>query len=90
MRSDQDDGKAAAVNGNDKEGAQTGATAPNNAVGGYLVVSRKVGEEIWIGDDIHIVIKKAAGSTTKLAICAPRSLVVKRGEARKITHGGNK
>ena len=50
-----------------------------------LVLTRKVEEEIFIGDDIVI---KVAGVTqdgrVRLGVTAPREIPVDRGEVRKI------
>lgn len=48
-----------------------------------LVLSRKAGETIWIGEDIEIVISEVKGEQVKIGIRAPRSIDVIRGELRK-------
>lgn len=48
-----------------------------------LVLSRKVGETIWIGEDIEIVISEVKGDQVKIGIQAPRSIDVIRGELRQ-------
>ncbi|MBM7607970.1 carbon storage regulator [Lysinibacillus composti] len=48
-----------------------------------LVLSRKVGETIWIGEDIEIVISEVKGEQVKIGIRAPRSIDVIRGELRQ-------
>lgn len=45
-----------------------------------LVLSRKVGESIQLGDDVVVTIVKVSGNRTVLAIEAPRSVVVRRSE----------
>ena len=45
-----------------------------------LVLKRKVGEAIQIGDDIEIVVLDKEGDTVKIGINAPRSLKVFRKE----------
>ncbi len=45
-----------------------------------LVLSRKNGERIHIGDDIVIEVRRLAGNRVSLAIDAPRSVRVLRGE----------
>ena len=45
-----------------------------------LVLSRKNGERIHIGDDIFIEVRRVAGSRVTLAVSAPRDLRVLRGE----------
>lgn len=48
-----------------------------------LVLSRKIGETIWVGEDIEIVITEVKGDQVKLGIKAPRNIDVIRGELRK-------
>lgn len=48
-----------------------------------LVLSRKVGETIWIGEDIELVITEIKGEQVKIGIKAPRSIEVIRGELRQ-------
>jgi carbon storage regulator len=45
-----------------------------------LVLSRKVGERIHIGDDIVITISQVAGRNVRVGIEAPRSVNVWREE----------
>lgn len=45
-----------------------------------LIVSRREGQAILIGDDIEITISRIRRSTVKLAIKAPRQLLVQRVE----------
>ena len=45
-----------------------------------LVLSRKVGERIHIGNDVFIEVRRVAGNRVTLAISAPRSIRVLRGE----------
>lgn len=45
-----------------------------------LVVTRRKGQRIVIGNDIEVVVSGISGSTVKLAIIAPRSVPVLRGE----------
>jgi carbon storage regulator len=47
-----------------------------------LVLSRKVGERIWIGDDISVTVVRIAGGGVRLGIDAPASLAVVREELR--------
>lgn len=48
-----------------------------------LVLSRKVGETIWIGEDVEIYISEIKGEQVKIGIRAPRSIEVVRGELRQ-------
>ena len=45
-----------------------------------LVVSRKNGESILIGDDIEISISKIEDGSVKLAISAPKNVTILRKE----------
>lgn len=45
-----------------------------------LVLSRKSGEELIIGDNIRVVVNKIAGNRVSLAIRAPKDVRVVRGE----------
>lgn len=45
-----------------------------------LVLSRKVGESLLIGDDIVITVVEARGDAVRLGIEAPRSMRVHRAE----------
>lgn len=45
-----------------------------------LVLSRKVGESVLIGDDIVVTIVEARGDAVRIGIEAPRSMRVHRSE----------
>lgn len=45
-----------------------------------LVLSRKVGERIHVGDDIVLEIRRIAGNRVTLALSAPRDVRILRGE----------
>lgn len=45
-----------------------------------LVLSRKVGEELLIGDKISLIVKRVAGNRVLLGIEAPSEVHVIRGE----------
>lgn len=45
-----------------------------------LVLSRKVGEKVVIGDNITITVQRVAGGRVSLAIEAPRDVRILRGE----------
>ncbi|MDH3717436.1 MAG: carbon storage regulator [Planctomycetota bacterium] len=47
-----------------------------------LVLSRKAGESIKIGDEITVVINRIAGNRVTLALNAPRNLRIIRGELK--------
>jgi carbon storage regulator len=46
-----------------------------------LVLTRRIGEAINIGDDIQITVLSATGETVRLGIEAPQCVTVYRGEA---------
>ena len=46
-----------------------------------LVVARKVGQSILIGEEIEVVVVAVRGDQVRLAIKAPRSLVIQRRDA---------
>ena len=48
-----------------------------------LVLSRKVGERIWIGDDIAVTVVRVTGGGVRLGIEAPHELPVIREELKK-------
>ena len=45
-----------------------------------LVLSRKVGERIQVGDDVTLVVTKVNGNRVSLGIEAPPEVSVRRGE----------
>ena len=45
-----------------------------------LVLSRKVGERIHIGNDIFVEVRRVAGRRVTLAINAPKNVRILRGE----------
>ncbi len=47
-----------------------------------LVLSRKIGEKIHVGDDITIEVRRVAGNRVTLAVEAPRTVRILRGELR--------
>jgi len=48
-----------------------------------LVLSRKIGETLHLGDNVVIEVRRVAGSRVTLAIDAPRELRILRGELFK-------
>ncbi|MEX2173740.1 MAG: carbon storage regulator CsrA [Pirellulaceae bacterium] len=48
-----------------------------------LVLSRKVGERIWIGDQISVTVVRIAGGGVRLGIEAPAELPVVREELKE-------
>ena len=47
-----------------------------------LVLSRKLGEEILIGDHVRLVVHRIVGNRVSLGISAPKEVPVIRGELR--------
>lgn len=54
-----------------------------------LVLSRKAGETIYIGEDIEIVISEVKGEQVKIGIRAPRNIDIIRGELRQDVSASN-
>jgi carbon storage regulator len=48
-----------------------------------LVLSRKVGERIHVGDNITLEIRRIAGNRVTLALDAPRNVRILRGELER-------
>ena len=48
-----------------------------------LVLSRKAGEQIHIGDEITIEVRRLAGNRVALAVQAPRDVRILRGELKQ-------
>ncbi|MBC2582579.1 carbon storage regulator CsrA [Clostridium sp. DJ247] len=55
-----------------------------------LVISRKKGESLLIGDDIEITVVKIDDGTVKLSISAPKSITILRKELYKEVEQENK
>ena len=47
-----------------------------------LVLSRKIGERIWIGDQISVTVVRITGGGVRLGIDAPAEMPVVREELR--------
>jgi carbon storage regulator len=45
-----------------------------------LVLTRRIGERIRVGDDIEIVVLQVAQGRVKLGLAAPPSISLRRGE----------
>ena len=48
-----------------------------------LVLSRKVGEDIVIGDNIHVTLVAIKGEDVRIGITAPKEVVVDRQEVHQ-------
>jgi carbon storage regulator len=55
-----------------------------------LVISRRKGQRVTIGEEIELVITEVHRSTVKLGIRAPRGLTVLRGEVRDSIEEANR
>ena len=55
-----------------------------------LVLSRKLDDEIWIGNDISIKIVNIGKGMVKIGINAPKNIEVLRGELKKEIENINK
>ena len=54
-----------------------------------LVLSRKKGESIWLGDEIEITISEIKGDQVRIAINAPKNVTILRGELIKAVSKSN-
>ena len=48
-----------------------------------LILSRKVGETIWVGEEVELVISEIKGDQVKIGIRAPKHVNILRGELRE-------
>ncbi len=48
-----------------------------------LIIARRPGESIWIGDDIEIKIVDLSPSRVKVGLAVPRRLGITRGEMKE-------
>ncbi len=48
-----------------------------------LVLTRKVGEEIVIGDNIHVAVVGIRGDKVRIGVSAPKDVVVDRQEVHE-------
>lgn len=51
-----------------------------------LVLSRKVGEEIIIGDNIRLVVNRVSGNRVTIGVAAPDDIRIVRGELQALIH----
>lgn len=49
-----------------------------------LVLSRKIGEQIFIGDNISITINRISGNRVSIGVEAPGEMKVLRGELKRL------
>jgi len=54
-----------------------------------LILTRKIGESIWINDEIEIIITEVKGDQVKIGINAPRTMEILRGELRTEVSNSN-
>ncbi len=57
---------------------------------GVLVLSRRIGEEIIIGEDIVLTVVDVRNDSVRLGIKAPRSVSVNRAEVRQAVESENR
>lgn len=55
-----------------------------------LILTRKVGETIVIGDDIRVSVLSVQGNQVRVGVAAPRDVVVHREEIYDRIQGENK
>jgi carbon storage regulator len=55
-----------------------------------LVLSRKVGQELVIGDNIRVIISRVAGNRVSIGIEAPDNVHIIRSELQEIRDGFGK
>lgn len=55
-----------------------------------LVLTRRLGESIWINDNIRIVIQNIRGNQVRVGIAAPKEMVVHREEIYQRIHEENR
>lgn len=54
-----------------------------------LMLARREGESIMIGDEIRVVVVSVEGRTIKIGVEAPRDIPVHREEVYKRLHNGS-
>lgn len=55
-----------------------------------LIVTRRAGEKIMLGDDIVVEVMEVAGNTVRIGIQAPRSVPVYREEIWNVVREENR
>jgi carbon storage regulator len=55
-----------------------------------LVIARRKGQRVVIGDAIEVVVTQVSGHTVKLGIQAPAELIILRGEIREAIEEANR
>lgn len=55
-----------------------------------LILMRRVDEEIFIGDNIRVIVTKINGNQVHLAFDAPRDIKIRRGELDNVDEVGKK
>mgnify|MGYP006295905593 CR=1 FL=1 len=55
-----------------------------------LVLTRRLGESIWINDNIRIVIQNIRGNQVRVGVAAPKEMVVHREEIYQKIHQENR
>jgi len=55
-----------------------------------LIVTRRAGEKVMLGDDIVIEVMEVAGNSVRIGIAAPRSIPVYREELWELVRAENR
>ena len=69
---------------------RSGLAFPVQSLQAMLVISRRKGQRVSIGDEIELVVTEVHRSSVKLGIRAPRGLTVLRGEVRDSIEAANR
>jgi carbon storage regulator len=48
-----------------------------------LILTRRIGEALWIGDDVEVVVLGCRGNQVRIGIAAPEEVVVLRSELKQ-------
>ncbi len=54
-----------------------------------LILTRKPGQSIWIGNDIEVVIQEIRGNQVKIGVSAPKTIPVDREEIAELKRNNN-
>jgi carbon storage regulator len=63
-----------------KPGTNTSKYVKQGGYAAMLVLSRKIGERVAIGDDTVLIVRSISGGAVRIAIQAPRAMTILRGE----------
>jgi carbon storage regulator len=54
------------------------------SIAGMLIIARRKGQRILIGDDVEVVVTELSKGVVKLGIVAPTTLTILRGETKDV------